>query len=122
MTLNTQCLLAVQPGKILVIRALDGVTTDAGHHLAGPRVENFVTDGMGEHPVLPMAFAADLVDGCLGHCRMVGAMGRMAIVAGVGPLVAVFRRVVPLECLFVALTANVNFLPFEQSPIVTGMR
>ena len=48
MTLNAQGLLAVKPGIIVKIRALEGVTAGTGHHLTGTRVKNVYTDGMGK--------------------------------------------------------------------------
>jgi hypothetical protein len=121
-TLDTQSLFIVKPGKVGEIRTLDGMAAYACHHLAGTRIKDLFTDWVGEYTVLSMAFAADIVYGRFGHCRMVRAMRRMAVIAGVRPDVAVLRFVVTLEGLFVAFTADMPFLAFKQPPIVPGMR
>lgn len=72
--------------------------------------------------MLAMAFAADFVNGRFDHCRMIGAMRRMAVIAGVCPDVAVLRLVVTLESLLVALTADMPFLSLKQPPIIAGVR
>lgn len=122
MALNAQVPLAAEPGMVLEFGPLAGVTTDAGHCLAGSGIENIFPDRMGENSVLPMAFAADFVDGRLGHRRMVGAVGRMAVVAGTGPLVLEFGGIVPLESRLMAITANVALFPLEQPRVITGVR
>ena len=65
MTLNTQGLFAIKPGKIVMVGALDGMTACTGHHLAGSRIKDIFADGMGEYTVFPMASAADGIDGVL---------------------------------------------------------
>ena len=122
MTLDTQGLFAVKPGMVIVVGALAGMTACAGHHLAGSRVKDFFADGMRERPVSFMASAADCIDGGLGHGRMVGAVGRMAVVAGICPLVAEFCCLVPFESRFVTFAADMAFFSLEQPFIITGMR
>ena len=122
MALDTKGLFTIQPSVIGVVGTLGSMTTRTSHHLAGTRVEDFIADGMGEHPMLPMAFAAHVIDRRLGHGRVVGTVGCMAVVAGRRPLVAVFCLVVPPESLFVTLAADMAFLPLEQTLVVAGMR
>lgn len=90
MTLSTQVPRAAESRVERVIGALAGVTARAGHHLTGSRIKDPFANGMGEDPVLSVASTADLIDGCLGHGRMIGAVGRMAVVAGPGQLVLEF--------------------------------
>ena len=122
MTLDTQGLFTVEPGMIVVLGALAGMTTRTGHHLSGARVEDIFTYGMGEYTVFPMTFFADCIDRGLGHGRMVRAVGRMAVVAGICHLMAEFSRLVPLESRFVTCAANVTLLSFEQPTIIAGVR
>ena len=68
---------------VFEVGALAGMTARTCHHLAGSRVKDFFTDGMGECGVRLMAVGADFIDGSLAHGRMVGAMGGMTVVAGV---------------------------------------
>ena len=122
MTLDTQGLFTVEPGMIVVLGALAGMTTRAGHRLSGSRVVDIFTDGMGEYTVFPMTFFADCIDRGLGHGRMVRAVGRMAVVAGICHLMAEFCRFMALESRCMALAADVTFLPFEQPIIIAGVR
>ena len=68
---------------VIVVGAFAGMTANAGHHLAGSRVENIFADGMGERRVLLMTFGTDRINGSLGHSRMIRAVRRMAVVAGI---------------------------------------
>ena len=122
MTLDTQGLFTVEPGMIVVLGALAGMTTCAGHHLSGSRVEDIFADGMGEYTVFPMTFFADCIDRGLGHGRMVRTVGRMAVVAGICHLVVEFCRFMALESRFMALAAEVALLPLEQPIIIAGVR
>ena len=118
MALDTQGLFTVKPGMVVVVGALAGMATRTGHHLAGARVEYFFTYGVIEETMLPMTFTAYTIDRCFGHCRMIGTMWRMAVIAGICKLMAIFCGIVPLEGCFVALAADITLLAFQQSLII----
>ena len=122
MTLDTQGLFAAESGMVVVVGTLAGMTARTGQHLSGSWVEDIFADGMGENTVFPMTFTTYFINGSLGHGRMVGTMRSMAVVAGVCHLVAEFCRFVALESCFVALAADVPFLPLEQPIIIAGVR
>ena len=122
MALNAKSFLALEPGMIVEISPLAGVTTAAGQGLTGPRIEDIFTDGMGENPVPFMTLTADFIDRPLEHRRVVRTMGGMAIVAGIGHRMFVFFFLVALKGGRVALPAGVPFLPFQQPLIITGVR
>lgn len=71
MTLDTQRLLAIEPGMIIMVSAFAGMATRAGHHLPGTGVKNIFANGVGKLTVLSMTFAADIIDRGLGHSRVV---------------------------------------------------
>jgi len=106
---------------VLVVGALAGMTARTGHHLAGLRVEDICADRMGERSVPLVTFTTDRIDRALEHGGMVRSMGGMAVVAGIGPHVAEFCRIVPLESRFVAETADMTFLALEQPLIIAGV-
>ena len=91
MALDTQILLATEPGVVGVVTAFGGMAADTGHHLTSPRIEDVRSDGMGKHTVIPMAILTDVIYRTLSHSRMVGAMGSMTVVANEA---FVFHRVV----------------------------
>jgi len=74
----------------LEVGAFGGMTARAGHHLAGSWIEDIFADGMGENAMFSMTFATDIIDGSLGHGRMVRAMRSMAVVAGIRVLMGEF--------------------------------
>ena len=84
MTLNTKLFLAFEPGVILKISSLAGVTAAAGQCLTGSRIEDILTDRMREDSMPFMTFTTDVINRRSEHGRMVGTMGRMAIIAGIG--------------------------------------
>jgi hypothetical protein len=106
---------------VVIVSALAGMAARAGQNLSGSRVEDTFADGMREYAVLPMAFAADSIDWCLEHGRLIRAMGRMTIIAGICHQVAEFCFIVTLESCFMAFVADVTFLSFEQPLIITGV-
>ena len=121
MTLDTKGLFAIEPGMVVVVGALAGMATRTGHHLAGARVEYFFTYRVIEKTMLPMTFTANSIDRCFSHCRMIGTMWGMAVIAGICKLMAVFCSIVPFESCFVALAADMTLLAFQQSLIITGV-
>jgi hypothetical protein len=123
-TLDTQVSLAVKPGMFRIVAAFGGVTGLAGHHLAGSRIEDIFADGMGEPCAVEflMALSADIDDGSLHHGRVIGSVGRMAVVAGIGQLMLELCLFAPLEGPGMTRAANMNLLPFEQPLIIAGMR
>jgi len=107
---------------VIVVGALAGMTARTGQYLTGSGVKDVFSDWMGKNTMFLMTSAADFINGGLGHGRIVRAVGRMAIVAGICHLVLVFCRLVPLESRFVTLSADVTFLSLEQPVIIAGMR
>lgn len=121
MTLDTQGFFAVEPGMVVVIGALAGMTARAGQILTGSRVKDIFSYGMSKNTVFPMTFTAYLVDGCLDHGRMVGAMRRVAIIAGICHLVAVLCCIIAFKGRPMTFAADVTFLPFEQPAVIAGV-
>lgn len=122
MTLDAQGFFTVKPGMVLVVSAFAGMTARTCHHLAGSRIEDVFTNWMSKHTVLPVAFAAYIVNRCLRHGRMVRSVRRMAIVAGIGHLVFEIRRFMPFECRFMTCPTDMALLALEQAAVVAGMR
>jgi hypothetical protein len=121
-TLDTKGLFAIEPGMVVVIGAFAGMATRTGHHLAGARIEYFFAYGVIEKTMFPMTFTAYRIDRGFGHCRMIGTVWRMAVVAGICQLVAIFCSIVPFESCFVALAADMTLLAFQQPLIIAGVR
>jgi hypothetical protein len=107
---------------VVVIGSLAGMTTGTGHHLPGSWIEHIFPNRMGKDSMLPVTFAAHIIDGGFQHRRMVGTVGCMAIVAGIRHLVLEFCRLVPFEGGFVTIAANMTFFSLEQPVIIAGMR
>lgn len=122
MALNAQGLFTIESSMVIEICALAGMAAGAGHHLACPRIENFFPDWMSKNAVFAMAFAAYLVNWGFSHGRMVGAVRRMAVIAGIGHLMLEFCRIIPFKGSGVTLAAYMTFFPLEQPFIVAGMR
>lgn len=121
MTLHAQRSLAAQSRVVLVIRPFGRVTTAAGHHLPGARIEHALSRGMTEGGVMSMTFAAHGIDLTLEHGRMVGAVRGMAVVAGLGFLVLVGGLLTAFEGRFMTGAADVALLALEQARVITGM-
>jgi hypothetical protein len=122
MTLHTQIPITVETYMEFVAAAFGRMTARTGHHLAGARVEDILSNGMSKRPMQPMAFIADLIDGGLDHVRMVRAVRCMAVSAGACQFVLEFCRNGPLEGVLVAGTADVALLAFEQPLLIAGVR
>jgi hypothetical protein len=93
----------------------------ASHHLESSGIEHFLADGMGKLRVLRMTGGADRIDRSLGHIRIIGAMGHMAVGAGICRLVFVLACIVPLESIQVTGAANEALPPLEQPLVIAGM-
>ena len=71
MALDAQRFLAIKPGMIIVVGALAGMATRAGHDLTGPGVKNIFADGMGKLTMRRMTFATYSIDLCFQHIGMI---------------------------------------------------
>lgn len=69
-----------------------------------------------------MALVADIINRATDHVRMVGAVRRMAVVAGVCQFVLEFCSIAPLEGVLMAGTADITLLAFKQPRFIAGMR
>lgn len=121
MTLHTKRFSATEPGVIVIICPLGRMTAAAGHHLAGARIKNILADRMTEGGVFAVTFGAGGIDRSFEHGRMVGAVRRMAIVAGIGLLMTELRRLIALEGRFMAGAADMALLPLQQPGVIAGM-
>jgi hypothetical protein len=122
MALDTQGFFTLEPGMVIIVSAFAGMTTRAGQHLAGAWVKYAFADGMGKRTMQTMAIIADIIDRSFEHCRVVGTMGRMTVVAGVCLLMFVFCCIISFQGCVVARTTDITFFPLEKSLIITGMR
>jgi hypothetical protein len=122
MTLNTQFLLPVHFELIGEISAFGVVTTDTGHHLAVPWVDNFRSNWMGKGPLTLMTTTADLVAITFEHGRGITAMSGMA--TGTVAALLVPGRLSLMSRVGVLMTAHAD-LPLgagKQHTVITSMR
>lgn len=122
MTLYAQGFFAVEPGMVIIISTLAGMTAGTGQILAGSRVVDIFAYGMGENAVFPVTLTAYLVDRRLGHGRVVGAVGRMAVITGICHYMTEFCRIMAFKSCSMTLATDMTLLALKQSGIVTGMR
>lgn len=122
MTLHAQRSLAAQARMVLIVGPLGGMAAPAGHHLSGAWIEYAFTGRMTEGGMMSMTFSAHGIDLALEHGRMVGAVGRMAVVAGFCFLVLECSRFTALEGRFMAGTADMALPALEQTPVIPGVR
>lgn len=121
MTLHTKRFSATEPGVIVKVCPLGRMATATGHHLSGTRIKNILADRMRKVGMQSVTFGAGGVDRCFEHGRMVGAVRRMTIVAGIGLLMTELRRLVTLEGRFMTSAADMALFPFKQPVVIAGM-
>lgn len=122
MALNAEFLLSVLLELIGEIRALGVVTTDAGHHLSVPRIDDLGSDWMGEGPLVLMTAAAHRIAVALQHGRGIPAMGGVAGDALVTPLMAGGLATMAVSGVLMTAQADHALGSGQKHPVVAGMR
>lgn len=121
MTLDAQIPISVKPHMIFMIGAFGCMTTRTGHHLAGPRVEDILANRMGKGAMEAVTLVTDIIDRCLKHIGMVGAMRRMAVRAGARQFMLELCRVASFESVLMTGAADITLRTFEQVGLIGGV-
>ena len=121
MALDTQRFFAIKTGMIIVLGALAGMATRAGHHLPGSWVEDILANGMSKLGVFCMAFTAHLVHRSLGHGGMIRTVWCMTVITGVCHLMTEFSSLMTLESGFMAGPTDVTLLALEQPLVISSV-
>ena len=76
---------------------------------------------MGKLRVFFVAGGADAIDRAREHIRIIGAMSRMAVCAGICRHMLGLGSIVPLEGVQMTGAANIAFPPLEQTLVIAGV-